>query len=90
MLSTQLLDLATGLPMLGLFEGASFLVGEAHLTVTKTVQDQLAIVATVSMNPLAPLRRRFRGFLPDAATHGFKENIRPDIAAGLSVPVYVH
>ncbi|KAJ5353348.1 hypothetical protein N7452_002322 [Penicillium brevicompactum] len=90
MLSTQLLDLATGLPMLGLFEGASFLVGEAHLTVTKTVQGQLAIIATVSMNPLAPLRRRFRGFLPDAATHGFKENIRPDIAAGLSVPVYVH
>ncbi|KAJ5334338.1 uncharacterized protein N7506_008121 [Penicillium brevicompactum] len=90
MLSTQLLNLATGVPMLGLFEGASFLVGEAHLTVTKTVQGQLAIVAIVSSNPLAPLRRRFREFLPDPPTHGFKENIRPDIAAGLSIPLYVH
>lgn len=89
-LSTQLLTLANGGPVLGLLEGARFLVGEAHLTVTKTVQGQLAIVATVSMNPLSPLRHRFRELLPDAPTHGFKENIRPDIAVGLSVPVYVH
>lgn len=89
-LSTQILTLATNSPVLGLLEGARLLVGDAHLIVTKTVQGRVAIVATVSMNPLSPLRFRLREILPDAPAHGFKENIRPGISVGLSVPVYVH
>ncbi|KAJ5509781.1 hypothetical protein N7527_011924 [Penicillium freii] len=73
-----------------LLVGVKFLVGEAHLTVTKAVQDQLAIIAAVSMSPLNPLRYRLREILPDARAFDFKEHIRPDIAAGLSVPVFVH
>ncbi|CAG8131907.1 unnamed protein product [Penicillium olsonii] len=89
-LSTQILTLATDGPVIRLLEGARLLVGEAHLTITKKVQGQVAIIATVSMNPLSPLRLRLRGVLPDAPAHGYKENIRPDISVGLSVPVYVH
>lgn len=89
-LSTQILTLATDGPVLGLLEGARLLVGEVHLTITKKFQGQVAIIATVSMNPLSPLRLRLRGVLPDAPAHGYKENIRPDISVGLSVPVYVH
>ena len=74
----------------GLLVGVKFLVGEAHLTVTKAMQDQLAIIAAVSMSPLNPLRYRLRESLPDARAFDFKEHIRPDIAAGLSVPVFVH
>lgn len=74
----------------GLLVGVKFLVGEAHLTVTKAVQDQLGIIAAVSMNPLNPLRYRLREILPDARAFDFKEHIRPDIAAGLSIPVFVH
>ncbi|CAI7583344.1 unnamed protein product [Penicillium palitans] len=73
----------------GLLVGVKFLVGEAHLTVTKAVQDQLAIIAAVSMNPLSPLRYRLREILPDARAFDFKEHIRPDITGGLSVPVFV-
>lgn len=74
----------------GLLVGVKFLVGEAHLTVTKAVQDQVAIIAAVSMNPLNPLRYRLREILPDARALDFKEHIWPDITAGLSVPVYVY
>lgn len=74
----------------GLLVGVKFLVGEVHLTVTKAVQDQLGIIAAVSMNPLNPLRYRLRKILPDARAFDFKEHIRPDIAAGLSIPVFVH
>lgn len=73
-----------------LLVGVKFLVGEAHLTVTKAVEDQLAIIAAVSMGPLSPLRYRLREILPDARAFDFKEHIWPDIAAGLSVPVFVH
>ncbi|KAJ5618139.1 hypothetical protein N7537_003253 [Penicillium hordei] len=73
----------------GLLVGTKFLVGEAHLTVTKAVQDQLAIIAAVSMNPLSPLRYRLREILPDGRAFDFKEHIWPDITGGLSVPVFV-
>ncbi|KAJ5374333.1 hypothetical protein N7517_006339 [Penicillium concentricum] len=74
----------------GLLVGVRFLIGEAHLTVTKAVQDQLAIIATVSMNPLNPLRYRLREILPDARAIDFKEQIWPDITAGGSVPIFIH
>lgn len=75
-----------------LLQGARFLVGEAHLTVTKAVlESQVAmIVAAVSMNPLSPLRYRLREILPDAKPFDFKEHIRPDITAGLSIPMFVY
>ncbi|CAG7920132.1 unnamed protein product [Penicillium olsonii] len=88
--STQILIPATDGPVLGLLEGARFLVGEAHLTITKKVQGQVAIIATVSMNPLSPLRLRLREILPDAPAHGYRENIWSDTSDDLSVPVYVH
>lgn len=74
----------------GLLVGAKFLVGEAHLTVTKAIKDQLAIIATVSMNPLNPLRDRLREILPDARAFDFKEHIWPDVTSGRSVPVFVY
>jgi len=74
----------------GLLVGVKFIVGDAHLTVTKAVEDQLAIIATVSMNPLNPLRYRLREILPDAQAFDFKEHIWPDIIGGHSVPVFVH
>jgi hypothetical protein len=50
----------------------------------------LAIIATVSMNPLNPLRYRLREILSDAQAFDFKEHIWPDITGGHSVPVFVH
>ncbi|KAJ5412620.1 uncharacterized protein N7487_006979 [Penicillium crustosum] len=88
-LLTRILTTAEQGSMSGLLVGVKFLVGEAHLTVTKAVQDQLAIIAAVSMNPLSPLRYRLREILPDARAFDFKEHIWPDITGGVSVPVFV-
>ncbi|KAF4768008.1 hypothetical protein N7455_000069 [Penicillium solitum] len=88
-LLTRILTTAEQGSVSGLLVGVKFLVGEAHLTVTKAVQDQLAIIAAVSMNPLSPLRYRLRDILPDARAFDFKEHIWPDITGSLSVPVFV-
>ena len=67
------------------------MVGEAYLTVTKAVRDQTAIIASVSFNPLNPLRYRLRQILPpDARAFDLKEHIRPDITTDLSVPVFAY
>ncbi|OQE13189.1 hypothetical protein PENFLA_c052G10441 [Penicillium flavigenum] len=89
-LSTRILTPTEEGSVAGLLVGVKFLVGEAHLTVTQAVQDQLAIIAAVSMNPLNPLRHRFREILQDAGPFVYKENIWPDNTAGLSVPVFVY
>ncbi|CAI7623458.1 unnamed protein product [Penicillium glandicola] len=89
-LSTRILTPAEEGSVSGLLVGVKFQVGEAHLTVTKAVQDQLAMIATVSMNPLSPLRYRLREILPDARASDYKEHIWSDITTGLSVPVFVH
>jgi hypothetical protein len=73
-----------------LLQGARFVVGEAHLSVTKVVPDQVAIIAAVSNNPLSPLRYRLRGFLPDARVFEFKEHVRPDLTTDISVPVFAY
>ncbi|KZN93642.1 hypothetical protein EN45_038260 [Penicillium chrysogenum] len=88
-LSTRILTPTEEGSVAGLLVGVKFLVGEAHLTVTKAVQGQLAIIAAVSMNPLNPLRHRFREILQDVGPYVYKEHIWPDITAGLSVPVFV-
>ncbi|KAJ5187870.1 hypothetical protein N7449_010864 [Penicillium cf. viridicatum] len=89
-LSTRILAPARAGSVSRLLVGVKFLVGEAHLTVTKAAQDQLIIIAAVSMNPLTPLRHRLREILPDARAFDFKEHIRPDLLAGRSVPVFVY
>ncbi|KAJ6190986.1 hypothetical protein N7519_001007 [Penicillium mononematosum] len=89
-LSTRILTPTEEGSVAGLLVGVKFLVGEAHLTVTKAVQDKLAIIAAVSMNPLNPLRHRFREILQDAGPSVYKEHIWPDNTAGLSVPVFVY
>ncbi|KAJ6072353.1 hypothetical protein N7467_010438 [Penicillium canescens] len=89
-LLTRILTLTEERSVSELLVGVKFLVGETHLTVTKAVQDQFAIIAAVSMNPLNPLRYRLREILPDARAFDFKEHIWPDITAGLSVPVFVY
>jgi hypothetical protein len=91
-LSTRILSISEEGSVSGLLQGARFLVGEAHLTVTKAVREsQVAmIVPAVSMNPLSPLRYRLREILPDAKSFDFKEHIRPDTTSALSVPVFVY
>lgn len=74
----------------GLLQGAKSVVGEAHLTVTEAVRDEMATIAAVSMNPLNLLRYRVRQILPDAPVFYFKEHIRPDITTDLSVPVFAY
>lgn len=74
----------------GLLQGVKFVVGEAHLNVTKAVRDQMAIIAAVSTHPLNSLRYRLREILPDSRAFDFKEDIRPDITTDLSLPVFVY
>jgi hypothetical protein len=69
---------------LQLLQGTRFVVGEAHLSVTKVVPDQVAIIAAVSKNPFSPLRYRLREFLPDARVIEFKEHVRPDLTTDIS------
>jgi hypothetical protein len=89
-LATQILTNTEEGSVSGLLQGAKFVIGEAHLTVTKAVRDQMAIIAAVSVNPLNPLRFRLRQILPDARAFDFKEHIRPDIATDLSLPVFAY
>ncbi|KAJ5986156.1 hypothetical protein N7451_010521 [Penicillium sp. IBT 35674x] len=89
-LATRILITTEERSVFGLPQGAKFVVGEAHLTVTKAVQDTMAIIATVSMNPLNSLRYRLREILPDARAFDFKEHIRPDITTDLSLPVFAY
>lgn len=74
----------------GLLQVARVIVGEAHLSVTKVVHDQVAIIAAVSKNPLSPLRYRMREILAGAGVFEFKEHIRPDITTDTSVPVFAY
>ncbi|KAJ5731275.1 uncharacterized protein N7483_005783 [Penicillium malachiteum] len=91
-LATRILSFTEHRPLSGLLQGAKFVVGEAHLTVTKVLRDHAAVIATISVNPLSPLRYRLREILPasDSGVSGFKEHIRPDIATDLSVPVFAY
>ncbi|KAJ5964023.1 uncharacterized protein N7479_003899 [Penicillium vulpinum] len=89
-LSTGILTPTQEGPVSGLLVGVKFLVGEAHLTVTKAVQDKLTIIAAVSMNPSKPLQHRPCEILPNAWGFGFKQPIWPDITAGLSIPMFVY
>ncbi|KAJ5823845.1 hypothetical protein N7447_006185 [Penicillium robsamsonii] len=89
-LSTRILTPTEEGSVSGLLVGVKFLVGEAHLTVTKAVNNQLGIIATVSINPLNSMRHRLREILPDSGGFDFKEHIWPDITGGRSVPVFVY
>lgn len=89
-LATRILVTTEERSIFGLPQGAKFVVGEAHLTVTKAVRDTTAIIATVNMNPLNSLRYRLREILPDARAFDFKEHIRPDITTDLSFPVFAY
>lgn len=89
-LATRILITTEEKSVFGLPQGAKFVVGEAHLTVTKAVRDTMAVIATVSMNPLSSLRYRLRDILPDARAFDFKEHIRPDITTDLSLPVFAY
>ncbi|KAJ5734419.1 hypothetical protein N7493_003205 [Penicillium malachiteum] len=93
-LATRILSFAEHRPFAGLLQGVKFVVGEAHLTVTKVLRDHAAVIAAISVNPLSPLRYRLREILPasgsDSGVSGFKEHILPDITTDLSVPVFAY
>ncbi|KAJ6069019.1 hypothetical protein N7499_010906 [Penicillium canescens] len=89
-LATRILTATEEKSVSGLLQGAKFVVGEAHLTVTKAVRDGIAIIATVNMNPSNLLRYRLRQILPDGRVFDFKEHIRLDITTDLSVPVFAY
>ncbi|KAJ5708304.1 hypothetical protein N7488_008105 [Penicillium malachiteum] len=93
-LATRILGFAEHRPFSGLLQGVKFVVGEAHLTVTKVLRNRAAVIAAISVNPLSPLRYRLREILPatgsDSGVSGFKEHIRPDITTDLSVPVFLY
>ncbi|KAJ6015527.1 hypothetical protein N7540_010118 [Penicillium herquei] len=92
MLATRILSFTEHRPFSGLLQGAKFVVGEAHLTVTRVMRDHAAVIAAISVNPLSPLRYRLREILPasDSGVSGFKEHIRPDITTDLSVSVFAY
>ncbi|GLI82219.1 hypothetical protein PoHVEF18_010644 [Penicillium ochrochloron] len=89
-LATRIVTFTKDETLSRLLQGARFVVGDAHLSVTKVVPDQVAIIAAVSKNPLSPLRYRLREFLPDLGVFEFKEHVRPDLTTDISLPVFAY
>ena len=61
----------------GLLQVARIVVGEAHLSVTKVVPDQVAIIAAVIKNPLSPLRYRMREISAGAGSSNSRSTLDP-------------